>query len=194
MTLNNQSIQSILVTTSRNPSRRTRTLIKDMTLVLPRTTRVVRGTQNTYELAEAALNAKARLLIIVSTRKGNPGKMTFFRVSEQLFKQIPLELLIRSVKLRYEMSPQKTSRPDNIFILPTEGLSPRAQRLCEQLSIIFKTSLIDGSQIVGKSSNVMRIEESKNIITINFSRGANGNDMGPLIRIGKVRLLEHNPM
>lgn len=193
MKQNPQSDPRILLTTSRNPSRRTRTLIKDLTWVLPKAARVSRGTKNIYELAVLTLAARAPLLIVVSTRKGNPGKINFFRVTEQTYSQLPLELVLAGVKLRSEISRQHASRSDDLFILPAGSLSPRGRRLCESLSNIFMIPLIDKPKKTGKPSMIMRIEE-QNKIHITFAQDMLAKEVGPQLRIGKVNFFERPPI
>jgi len=63
----------ILVTTSRAPSPRTRSLVKDLTLVLPRSERITRGHLTLEELAAIARSRGARRVVIVGERRGNPS-------------------------------------------------------------------------------------------------------------------------
>ena len=155
MNQNTQKAPRILITTSRNPSRRTRTLIKDLSVVFPNASRVPRGTKNIYELAVAALEVSATLLLIISTRKGNPWKISFYRVTEETYFQLPLELSLIGVKLRYEITQQKISKIEELVIYPIAPLSQKAQQLCETLSNIFMTSLIEDPQSMEKTSMVV---------------------------------------
>ena len=189
MNQNRQPEFHTLFSTSRNPSRRTRTLIKDLTWVFPRASRIPRGTKNIYELAATALAARASSLVIVSTRKGNPGTMSFYRVTEQKYFQLPLEMSLTGVKLRKEFSKKNPSRPKELLILPKEPLSPRGQQLCERISQIFRLPIIDHPQPVGKTSIIMIIEEP-NIIRITFTHGTSTTEIGPQIRIGRVNFFE----
>ncbi len=191
MPLKDQSNLHILLTTSRNPSRRTRTLIKDLVHVIPKATRISRGTKNLYELAAEALASSNTLLVIISTRKGNPGTISFFRVTEQGFFQFPLELSLKGVKLRYEITRQRMPRGDTLLILPISPLSPRIQSFCEMLSEIFEAPLIERLQTAGTSSTIMKIEESNNIIRLTFTRGVPDKEVGPQLR-GTVKFLERS--
>lgn len=189
MTKKDQSNLCILLTTSRNPSRRTRTLIKDLAHVIPKATRISRGTKNLYELAAEALASRNTLLVVVSTRKGNPGTISFFRVTEQGYFQLPLELSLKGVKLRYEITRQRIPRGDALLIFPISSLSPRGRRFCEILSEFLEAPLIEGLQSAGTSSTIMKIEESNNIIRLTFTRGVLDKEVGPQLR-GTVKFLE----
>jgi len=189
MNKNIQPVFHILFSTSRNPSRRTRTLIKDLTWVFPRASRIPRGTKNIYELAATALAARASSLVVVSTRKGNPRTISIYRVTEQKYYQLPLELSLTGVKLRNEFSKKTPSRPNELLILPKEPLSSRGQQLCEMVSQIFRLPILDHQQPVGKTSIIMRIDEP-DIIRITFTYGASTTEVGPQLRIGKVNFFE----
>lgn len=183
-----QPERRILLTTSRNPSRRTRTLIKDLVHVVPRAARISRGTKNLYELAAAALASKTALLVVVSTRKGNPGSISFFWVTEQM--QLALELSLKGVKLRYEIARRRMPKADKLLVLPRGHLSPRAQRLCEILSKMLEAPLIEGPQNAGEASTIMKIEEADNIIRLTFVHGKLAKEVGPSLAIRAVKFLE----
>jgi hypothetical protein len=193
MTQNSQSEFQTIFSTSRNPSRRTRTLIKDLTWVFPRASRIPRGTKNIYELAAMALAVKASSLIIVSTRKGNPRAMSFYRVTEQKYFQLPLELSLSGVKLRAEFSKKHPSRPKELLILPKEPLSPRGKILCERISQIFRLPIINHPHPVGKTAIIMQVDEP-NIVRITFLHGASPTEIGPQLRIRKVNFFEQTSL
>ncbi|MFQ6125353.1 MAG: hypothetical protein ACE5R6_12230 [Candidatus Heimdallarchaeota archaeon] len=188
MPIKDQSNLHICFTTSRNPSRRTRTLIKDFAHVIPKATRISRGTKNLYELAAEALASRNTLLVVVSTRKGNPGTISFYRVTEQGFFQLPLELSLKGVKLRYEITRQRMPRGDTLLILSITH-SSRVQRFCEMLSKIFEAPLIEEHQIVENSTIIMKIKESNNLIHLTFTRGVLDKEVGPQLH-GTVKFLE----
>jgi len=120
--------------------------------------------------------------------------MSFFRVTEQRYFQLPLELSLKGVKLGYEIRRQKIPRTVELLILPSSPLSPSAQRLCEMLSKIFLAPLIDGSQAAETTSTIMKIEETNNITHLTFFHGALGKEVGPELRIGTVKFLERASM
>ncbi len=84
----------IYITSSRRPSRRTRSFIKDLALIL-NAKRFNRGKSSIAFLLQR-LNEESRL-IIVSTAKGNPSKLDIYSKSGLL-----ANFLIRKVKLLRE--------------------------------------------------------------------------------------------
>ncbi len=62
-----------LVTTSRAPSPRTRSFVKDLTAILPGATRVNRGHMTLGDLAVSALARGLDRVVVVGERRGNPS-------------------------------------------------------------------------------------------------------------------------
>jgi len=71
----------IVVTTSRRPSPRTRSFVKDLVSVLPGALRVTRGHLTMDELGVLASSHGADRLVVVGERKGNPSIIRVYEVS-----------------------------------------------------------------------------------------------------------------
>ncbi|MHC1635061.1 MAG: hypothetical protein ACXQTS_00335 [Candidatus Methanospirareceae archaeon] len=71
----------MLITTSRKPSRRTRTFCKELRDVIPKSFLLTRGKRNMEEVIDEATKRGAERLLIISERKGNPAEMRFMKVS-----------------------------------------------------------------------------------------------------------------
>lgn len=101
----------ILITTSRSPSQRTRTFIRDLSHVVPRSVRVNRGKKSLEDLrVEAARHGLSRVLV-VTERKGNPGGLRFYEASVAAIAPIHPQILLEGVTLRRELYGR---RPDRI--------------------------------------------------------------------------------
>jgi U3 small nucleolar ribonucleoprotein protein IMP4 len=70
-------MRRLLVTTSREPSRRTRSFVKDLVLAIPHAVRVNRGKATYSELAVRATSLGAYGVLIVLERKGNPSALLY---------------------------------------------------------------------------------------------------------------------
>ncbi len=70
----------LLVTTSREPSRRVRSFTKDLCASLPHSVRVVRGKATYAELAARASSLGAYGVLVVLERRGNPSALLFMRL------------------------------------------------------------------------------------------------------------------
>lgn len=69
----------LLITTSREPSRRTQSFVKDLCRVLPNSVRVVRGRATYAELAVRASSLGAYGALIVLEKRGNPSALLYAR-------------------------------------------------------------------------------------------------------------------
>jgi U3 small nucleolar ribonucleoprotein protein IMP4 len=70
-------MRRLLVTTSREPSRRTRSFVKDLVPAIPHAVRVNRGKATYSELAVRATSLGAYGVLIVLERKGNPSALLY---------------------------------------------------------------------------------------------------------------------
>ena len=68
----------ILLTTSRRPTERIRTLCRELAHVIPNAVRVNRGKLSLDGVAERALEFGADHVIIIDRWKGGPGEIQFF--------------------------------------------------------------------------------------------------------------------
>ena len=67
----------LLITTSREPSKRVRSFVKDLSIVLPHSVRVSRGKATYSELATKATSLGAYGVLIVLERRGNPSSILY---------------------------------------------------------------------------------------------------------------------
>jgi len=92
----------VLVTTSREPSRRTRSFLNDLVKVIPWSIKFTRGKATLKDLLLAGLRLRAYGIIIIMEQKANPSALVFHQVEEKdLVKKYLLK--IGSVKLRREI-------------------------------------------------------------------------------------------
>ena len=110
----------LLITTSRRPARRTRTLCNDLARVIPDTIRNNRGKMSIYELALKTLESDAKIAIIVSTFGGNPSKVSFLTVTPKGFNFASPTLLLGKVVLRREII--KRRAPDRPKLIITHNI------------------------------------------------------------------------
>lgn len=77
----------LLITTSRRPSRRTRTFAKELNMVLPGSIRLNRGKASLYEIKNTMIKKGLNKLLIIDTRKGNPSRINFLTLSLEGFNK-----------------------------------------------------------------------------------------------------------
>lgn len=110
----------LLITTSREPSRRTRSFVKDFSAVVPHSVRVVRGKATISELAVKASSLGAYGVLIVLEKKGNPSALVFAIPERSVLKKLFL-LKLGGVSLLREL-------PDSLVPLGLKELviAPRS--------------------------------------------------------------------
>ena len=106
----------MIITTSRKPSRRTRTFGRDLSRVLIGRY-ITRGSANIDAIVEAARNAGEGRVVFVYDIHGNPGKLSSLIIHEDSWEWHPLIINIRGVKLQREVlmesnGPKKVSFRD----------------------------------------------------------------------------------
>lgn len=90
-----------IITTSRSPSRRTRSLTRELAALIPGSVRVNRGHMSMEELAAFARSIGAKKIIMIWERKGNPGVIKVFQVEEKLTEVFSIK--IKGVALSREL-------------------------------------------------------------------------------------------
>ncbi|MEB3859982.1 MAG: hypothetical protein LRS43_02100 [Desulfurococcales archaeon] len=93
----------VILTTSRRPNNRVRSFVKELYLTLPKAIRLNRGHLSMEELAREALLLRAERVVIVSSRRGNPGIIRFYSVEPRSLTLVNLaSIIVRGVSLARE--------------------------------------------------------------------------------------------
>ncbi len=154
----------MIITTSRKPSRRSRTLGRDLERVLSGKY-VTRGKSSISTLVEKALSQGETRIILISDIHGNPGKIQAIRVFEDRWEWHPLIINLSGVSLQRE-------------VLVSQGVKIRKARL-SSVHIVNKTShdVIDYFDVANNpdSTNKMMVEDE----AISFFMGS--REIGPRI-------------
>jgi rRNA maturation protein Rpf1 len=104
-----------LLSSSRKPCARTRTLLKDLTRLLPQSAIANRGKMSVEDLAETARGAGLNRVIIVCDSHGNPGEIRFVRVEEDEWAWLA-RWRVRGVKLAREYDEPAMPRAAEISV------------------------------------------------------------------------------
>jgi len=184
----------IVITTTRRPSTRARSLTNDLAKSLPRAIRINRGKLNIEELAAKALDLGAeRVLIVGKGLYGNPGRLVFLITTEENYYFYPLIIQLKGVKLIRELD--ETSLPSKIercaiVIAPESSieLSELAHSLSEALGIFYleENSL---KSIARAFDNLIVLEETLSInmrFVMKFVNPKNLKASGPKLFIKRV--------
>lgn len=92
----------LFITTSRRPSIRTRTFIKELERAIPGSKRIVRGKKSLDDLKEMMIRYGVSKLLVVDTKKGNPAVLRFYELSLPYLKLI-CSLYIRGISLQVDV-------------------------------------------------------------------------------------------
>ncbi len=96
-----QHVNMMLISTSRRPSTRTRSFVKELLGVIPLSFYITRGKKSIEELKDIAVLKGCRRLMIVESKDGNPSALSFMFVDKKDWKWIGI--IDINVSLRREM-------------------------------------------------------------------------------------------
>ncbi|MEM2223813.1 MAG: hypothetical protein QXR02_01620 [Acidilobaceae archaeon] len=180
-------VYKILITTSRRPSQRVRSFVKDLILVLPGAFRFTRGHSSYEDLAREAIHSGVTRVIIVSDMRGNPG---IIRAYDVLVNPIGLKnivsIIVSGVKLAREAG-HSTSAPIGVNVLAVlSDESSIAEEFTEAFikafyARVYHSSLAENSivaSIIGLGRDTVKV-----IFTYR------GNPIGPILRLRRPHVM-----
>jgi len=114
---------ALLITTSRKPCARTRTLAKDIQHLLLDSNYANRGKSSLDHVAEIASTRGFDHVLIIYDQKGNPSQFKFMEVFEDEWKWAEPTINIKSVKLRREFEEYRRVKQGPIKIKDKLGIA-----------------------------------------------------------------------
>lgn len=168
-----------IVTTSRYPTPRIRSLVKDLVGVLPGALRLTRGHYSMRELALEAQLAGASKVIVIGGRRGNPSIIRVYEVHGEGLENI-VTFIVRGVTLSREA--RRPLPPENPtgMVVETDG-SP----ITGEFAAAFEAAF--GARIEGRPGPreiAARIEgEGPGSVLVEFTYA--GKPVGPRLRLSK---------
>ena len=116
-----------LITTSRRPNNRVRSFVKELSSTLPNTVRLNRGHLSMSELAREAMALGAERVLIVSSRRGNPGIMRIYTVEKgRAALNNIVSIIVRGVSLAREAGRGYPGRrPRGLYVSTDRSLTSR---------------------------------------------------------------------
>lgn len=181
--------KGLLLSTSREPTRRMRSFCHDLTRCLPGIIRLNRGKLSMDGLAEKAVGCDADRVMIVSRWKGRLGKIEFYKIGATGLISFPPVVYVKSVRLQREIGRKKKSGSIKSLAttLSTET-SPEARKTAEALSEFLKLSLLSVDQAVSNRYSAcmyFSLDPSKHI-SITFLLLPSKNEFGPRITVSHL--------
>ncbi len=178
----------IVFTTSRRPSRRTRSLVSELVYCIPNSFKLSRGRKSLIELIHELISLSAKYFAVVLEYKGNPGRIAFYKLYHELREPKPLfSITIGGVKLCREIRGRVLEKsPPRELSIDTYGCgTDECFKLADLLMEVLNAK-------VGSAKSGVRLVLSNGcsgLIEVSFIN-AGGEVVGPVIKVGKVRLFE----
>ena len=174
----------ILLTTSRRPTRRIRTLCHDLARSIPNVARINRGKLSLDGIAERALELNADRLIVVDRWKGGPGKIKLFRVEPTGLIPVPPTMYVAGIRLQREF---ETKAVRSLAVTTAPGNPPEAMKIAEYLSDFLDFPLASIDEAVSNYKASMHLlHNASGRIQITFMLLPQMVEIGPRIIISRV--------
>ncbi|KPV64305.1 MAG: putative Brix domain-containing ribosomal biogenesis protein [Candidatus Bathyarchaeota archaeon BA2] len=176
----------ILLTTSRRPTRRIRTLCHDLARSIPNVVRINRGKLNLDGIAERALELKADRVIVVDRWKGGPGKINLFRVEAAGLTSVHPLMYVAGIRLQREIEAEaKAVR--SLVVTTAPKNSPEVTKIAENLSNFLNFPLSSIDEAASKYQASMHVSHNASgRIQITFMLLPQMVETGPRIIISRV--------
>ncbi|AFH43329.1 Brix [Fervidicoccus fontis Kam940] len=183
-------VNKVIFSTSREPSLRVRSFLKDIISLAPWLVKVNRGKLTFKDLVDITISEKSTTFVIIGEKNGNPSIMRIYDVSDYLIKNAVLHaytLFIKGVTLAREAN--RPSSPGYVDDAIIEGSLPPDE---EHRNLTFALIKMFGSSIIpnAESSNVLKIQIKgypNSGWMLNFKKSGSNEYVGPRIFIGKVK-------
>ncbi|WP_131159729.1 Brix domain-containing protein [Aeropyrum pernix] len=171
----------ILVTTSRRPSPRVRSFVKDLSATIPGAFRFTRGHYSMEELAREAIIRGADRIVVVGERRGNPGIIRVYAVEGPGRPDNIVSFIVKGVSLSRERRWGLPSlRGDEVLVArPLD--SGVAAEFADAFVIAFHARL-KPPEAAGYVEAVIESLDSRTV-AVTFRYG--GARVGPMLRLGK---------
>jgi U3 small nucleolar ribonucleoprotein protein IMP4 len=174
--------RGILFTTSRAPSPRTRSLVKELASLVPGGARLTRGHLTLDGIAAIARVRGADRVTIVGERRGNPSIIRVYKVTSppdppSLVNIVTI--IVRGVSLARERGVKRPPRPEVLYVEASEG----GEEYAEALIRAWHAKLLrEGVRYKVKAV----VEAGGEEAVIDF-RDSQGRPAGPRLRVSKPR-------
>ncbi len=184
----------LLITTSRRPSRRTRSFVRDLYHVIPGAKRVNRGKKSVEDLKKLAIGEGFKRVLIVGTMKGNPSTLTFLATLPAEVQYLPLMIWLKGVTLRREMTKRRAPFVRTLGVARTSGVP-------EEFVHGFSSGLgVEGFKEVEEPEDVSKLVDFYDVVLLLQKKGMEmvatfysthpAFELGPRMYLGGVKRIE----
>lgn len=179
-----------LLTTSREPSPRTRSLIKDISSLSANIVRLNRGKMTFKELLSRAFSVGAKTLVIVGEMRGNPSIMRVYDTEPLWMNQKPIHiftLFISGVSLSRERRHGLPEKPIvNVYVVSSDFVNNTHRTISLALTRIFSASIVKPASL-RKDGLRVHVIPKDNLFYVFFKM--NENFVGPVLKISEARII-----
>ncbi len=176
----------VFITTSRRPTTRTRSLLKDLASVIPNAVRIVRGHATLEKLALEAFDVGADRIVVLRNWKGNPKFVDFYEVLGPGEYRKLCTLTLKGFKLIKECGSQRPPCRPKALVLRRQVAVEEGMPL-EVVECLVRGFHIEIRDWVAADDVELRIEIKSGYIEIAF-RIQRLNVVGPVLRVWKAKL------
>lgn len=130
-----------LITSSRRPTPRIRSLVKDLAAILPGAEKFTRGHYSMRELASEAMLRGANRVVVVGGKRGNPSIIRVYEVKDDDLNNI-VTFIVRGVALSREVRrPLPSEKPEGM-VVETDG-TPIADEFADAFIKAFEARVFE---------------------------------------------------
>jgi len=149
----------ILLTTSRRPTSRMRTLCHDLARSIPNVVRINRGKLSLDGIAERALELNADRVIVVDRWKGGPGKIKLFQVEPAGLTPISPLMYVTGIRLQREFEAW-TKAVRSLAVTTAPENPPEITKIAQDLSNFLNFPMLSIGEAASKYQASMHVSHN----------------------------------
>ena len=183
--------EKFMLTTSRNPSHRTRSFARDMVRVIPWCFHFTRGSCSLKDLAEELTNLGINRLLILHEKKGNPSLIKFYKLVDEQLEERDYRVRIKGISLGRELKRERSVfTSESKFSVINQSKSDFGEQLYNMLSLFFEFERVRELPRDPKFKGIAILYSDTNDgqINLEFQQIETKKMIGPRITISDVYL------
>jgi U3 small nucleolar ribonucleoprotein protein IMP4 len=126
----------IAIGTTRKPTQRIRSFIKEIARVIPGSIRFTRGKQGFSEFCDTAQNLGSTRILLVGAYHGNPGRLGFLEFNGESWEFQPPTIIIKTTRLLRESKVKPTAGIKNLYVVPDSTSDQNKAKLLAQALVV----------------------------------------------------------
>ncbi|NHJ46737.1 MAG: hypothetical protein FK733_03005 [Asgard group archaeon] len=179
-----------VITTSRKPSQRTRSFLRDLVRVIPWSFHFTRGSCSLNDLADELTVLGINRVLIIHEKKGNPSLVKFYKLEDGKLAERDYRMRIKGISLARELKRGRSVfTSESKLRVVNKCQSDFGEQLYTMLSIYFNfermREIPDDENLKGYAIN---FSDKNMMITLDFQQLETKEMIGPRITISDVFL------